>query len=132
MGRAQKPALTRRQENTYRSILCGQYVDVSNYFRRPALSQNDALARSAYRFAREWSGRNINIRALQKVVDNFGSAETAYMFARDIEGAKISRLQAVVLEYGTADQKREFARKVKGSNTALLESMAIIQDVMDD
>jgi hypothetical protein len=85
----------------------------------------------AYFFAKRWSGRNIDIRRLMRIVIRCECAEAAFLFARDLEDAHIRRLQDVVMKHGTVEEKRQFAREVPGASVQWLQTMADIQEIME-
>ncbi len=129
MGRAKKPGLTRRVERHYRAILAYKAEAWLGNQRWAFGDRHHAW--SAYFFAKKWRGRNIDIRALQRIVFHCGYPDVALRFAKDIPGVNIKKLQSVVLERGSPEEKRLFARDVPGADVQWLESMAAVQEVME-
>jgi hypothetical protein len=127
---SKKIGLTRRLVRQQDAILRlrGSNYNHQQYFKYKY--DSDANGMIAYAFAKQWSSRDIDIHALQRLIINSKSALAAFMFARDIEGASIRRLQVIVLEYGTVDQKRAFA-KLPGAAHDFLMGIALVQEVME-
>lgn len=130
MGRAKKPALTRRMQWQQRAVLDLNGADYNYPWPHIAKTTAEANAMAAYFFAKRWRGREINFHALQRIVIKSECARAAYLFAKDVEGANIRRLQKVVLDSGTVEEKRQFA-KIPGADEQWLEAVAAVQEVME-
>ena len=131
MGRAKKPALTRRLEVQYRAVLDREGADYNYPWPYITNSRGEADSMCAYFFAKRWQGRNIDLKRLQRLVIRCEFAKAAFLFARDIEGANVRRLQDVVLRHGSPELKRQFAREIPGASVQWLEAMATVQEVME-
>ena len=94
-----------------------------------SLATHDAMA--AYYFAKKWSGRNIDMRALQRVVLRANIPMAAYLFARNIPGAQVRKLQKIILDSGDAEMMRKFAKEIPGADVTWLENIACVTEIMD-
>lgn len=127
MPSKRKPALTRRLELRYREILEGWTG--KNY--RWTFWDGEYLCWAAFRFVKQWHGRDIDIARLANIVLRSNDAECCYRYAREIPGAPIRKFQYQVIKNGTAELMRRFAREVPGADRAYLECMADIAHIME-
>lgn len=127
MREKKKPALTRRLERHYRSILDG-WSGV-NY---GASWRGETLAWAAFHFAKRWHSRDIDIKRLALIVIRSEDPECCYRFAREVPGANVKRFQWQILRCGSAELMRRFAREVPGAHADSLERMALVAEVMLD
>lgn len=87
---------------------------------------------SALYFAREWGGRDIDLKKLQRIVLRCGDPQCMYEFARDVKGANVSRFQYAIIKCGNAKVMRMFAEKIPGANKRYIELMIMIAEVHEN
>lgn len=126
MSKKSKPELTKKLKSRYKEILEGW--DGKNY--RWTIWDGEYWCWAAFRFAKQWHGRNIDLARLANIVLRSEDAECCYRYAREIPDAPIRKFQRQVIRYGTSELMRRFSREIPGADCAHLEGMACIADIM--
>jgi hypothetical protein len=85
---------------------------------------------AALHFARQWRGRDINFKKLQRIVILSEDGTCAYEFARDVPGANVRKLQDVVAA-GLDPKALRLFMELPGADRKYLESILIVSEVMN-
>ncbi len=131
-----KPALTKRLFRVYQAILDNgddtQYWMYRNA--APFLSSTTPdevrVGWQAYYFAKRWSGRDIDLKRLQRIVLRSPDAECSYSFAKDVPGVNIRRLARHIMECGNSFWMRKFADRFPNQDSERLRNLAVVHELM--
>ena len=131
-----KPALTRRLQRDYLQIIHrshNAYHDMWIWWQHGNPGHQASVAWAAYYFAKRWHGRDIDMKRLQKIVLDWGTAECLYKYARDVPGVNLRRFAIAVAKSGNADVMKLFVKNIPGirdCDERFLTGMALINEVM--